>query len=128
MSHTECMYLCSPDIRVISDCTKYIVRIDFSTVEGDVVRAGTPISRDGKIANNADAFGILLRDTWRVSPFAKICIDGFIDFPLAQEHSGVVLTPEAKAAMKNVVFVGDPESGAGGNINSILDEINGEVI
>lgn len=129
MSNTECRYLCSPDILAAPDSVKYTVRIDFSTVEGDVVRAGTPISRDGKIANDTTAFGILLRDTWRQSPITKICIDGLIDFALAQEHSGVVLTSEAKATLRNIRFVGDPEivtgGGSGGGGVTHWDDLEG---
>lgn len=79
-----------------------------------IMRAGSPISMKGKLANDNTAMGILLDDVTREYPMGEIVILGFVDYEIAQNASGITLTPEAKAAMKNITFVGDPESGSSG--------------
>lgn len=118
----------NPDILMYTNAQTMYVPINFEGYYEKVMRAGSPISLKGKLANDNTALGILLDDVTRDHPMGEIVILGFVDYEIAQNASGITLTPEAKSAMKNVVFVGDPENGAGGNINSILDEINGEVI
>lgn len=80
------------------------VTLDSAAFTDNVCKAGTPISAVGAVANSANAFGILLHDVTIDRPQGTIVIGGYIHTARAQTHSGVTVSEEAKAAMKNVVF------------------------
>ena len=80
------------------------VTVDFTDVEGDVVKAGTPLTRAGVIANDATAEGILLKDAYKGDVPGALVTDGHIKTAVAQAHSGVTVTAAAKTALKNIIF------------------------
>lgn len=104
----------NPDILTHSNAQTMYVPINFEGYYEKIMRAGSPISMKGKLANDNTAMGILLDDVTREYPMGEIVILGFVDYEIAQNASGITLTPEAKSAMKNITFVGDPESGSSG--------------
>lgn len=115
---TKSPYLTGPDLLFCHNgCVTRAVQLDFG--EADMLPAGTPISPEGKVANDVTALGILKHDTYKDfgSGRAELVISGHIKLAEAQEHCGVTYTAEAKAAMKQIVFVGDTEvpSGGGGS-------------
>lgn len=102
---TQCPYICNVDLLWHPDHKSRPVTLDYTGTDG-VIKAGTPISAAGAVANNGNAIGILLRDCYDGFHAAgNVVIDGFIRQDVAAEHSGVQLTDDAKRAMSKIVFV-----------------------
>lgn len=97
------------DIEILwnSDYIGSAITLDEAAFVDGVCKAGTPIGEGGMIVNDETALGVLLHDVALERPQGTIVIGGYINTPVAEEHSGVTITAEAKAAMKNVVFMDD---------------------
>jgi hypothetical protein len=88
------------------------VAVPGSTVDGTfvpaddpTVKAGTPLSAAGAVANTADAVGILLYDVdTSANPNGTIIQSGPIDATKAQAHSGVTYASAMKGALGNITF------------------------
>lgn len=85
------------------------ITLDFSSVTADsdgnkIVKAGSPISEAGVVANTADAIGILLHDVDEFRPQGTILKKAYINTAVAQEHSGVTIADAVKTALPMVVF------------------------
>jgi hypothetical protein len=87
-----------------SDYVGKAITLDSAAFTNEICKAGTPISAAGAVANSASALGILLHDVHQGRPQGTIVIGGYINTAAAQKHSGVTVSEDAKAAMKNVVF------------------------
>lgn len=70
------------------------------------IKAGTPMDADGNIANNSNCFGLMMGDVLRTRSRARVVISGPVDLDEAEANSGITLTDEAKAAMRDVWFPG----------------------
>ena len=88
------------------------VAVPGSTVDGTfvpaadpVVKAGTPLSAAGAVANTADAVGILLYDVdTSANPNGTIIQSGPIDATKAQTHSGLTYASTMIGALNNITF------------------------
>lgn len=85
------------------------ITLDFSdVVAGDdgkkVVKAGSPISAAGVVANTSSAIGILLYDVVEDNPQATILKKAYIDTAKAQTNCGLTYDAAVKAALPMVVF------------------------
>ena len=69
-----------------------------------IVRAGSPIDGDGKVANTGDAVGVLLNDVTEDRPQGKILKKAYIDTETAKDHSGVTIADAVKSANPMLVF------------------------
>jgi hypothetical protein len=79
------------------------VKIDWDAMAGDVIKAGTPMSREGLIANDGNAYGILMDDVQRKrNKRGRVIVAGCVDVAKAEEHSGVKLSAAAKKALGDV--------------------------
>ena len=92
------------EILYYSNYTGKAITLDSAAFTDEICKAGTPISAAGTAANSASALGILLHDVHKDRPQGTIVIGGYINAAAAQKHSGVTVSEDAKAAMKNVVF------------------------
>lgn len=81
------------------------ITLNFTGIDGGVVKAGTPISAAGVSANTADAVGVLLCDVFAERPIGTIVIHGFIDTAKAQANSGVTIEAAVKTALPMVAFL-----------------------
>ena len=84
------------------------VVLDWDNIAVDEIPAGTPIGADGRIHNDGQARGLLMRtenEPW--SGTADIIVAGYVDLAEAEEKSGVTLSNEAMNAMHNVIFSGN---------------------
>lgn len=83
--------------------------IDFSTTTagsdgGKVVKAGTPIDKDGKPVNATPwtgSVGILLIDVYEERPQGTILTEAYINTKRAQTNSGLTYDGELVTAMNN---------------------------
>lgn len=87
------------------------VTLDFSGVSDvdtatgiKVVKAGTPINLSGVADNTGTVAGILLFDVLETNPQATILKKAYINTAVAQAHSGVTVSADAKAALPMIVF------------------------
>lgn len=86
------------------------IMLDWPNIEGSVVKAGTPISQDGKVANDETAVGILVYDAVFVNspmPVNKpsvVLIEGIVDLEGVEADCGLTISDEAKTAMKDITF------------------------
>ena len=93
-----------PEILYNAEYVGDAITLDAAAFTAGVCKAGTPISKDGTVANSNAAVGILLHDVYEERPQGTIVIGGYIHTARAQAHSGVTIADAAKSAMKNVVF------------------------
>lgn len=85
------------------------ITLDFTeVVAGDdgkkVVKAGSPISAAGVVANTSSAIGILLYDVVEDNPQATILKKAYIDTAKAEANCGLTIDAAVKAALPMVVF------------------------
>jgi len=80
--------------------------IPFSVTESSVVKAGTPMTLDGRKAASASADGILLYDVNpEENPNAALLVRGVIDQTKAEAHSGTAYDAAAlKTAVPGIVL------------------------
>ena len=81
------------------------ITLDFAGVADGVVKAGSPISAAGVVANTADAVGVLYTDVYKENPNGTI-IKAFacVNEANCNANSGLTLAAEAKSAMPLIVF------------------------
>ena len=75
------------------------------------VPAGLPISADGKFANDATAFGILLHDVYKARPQGTVVYRGAINRPVAFAHWDTDYAAAAVTALKGITFIGEATGG-----------------
>lgn len=86
------------------------ITLDFTSVEttdangNKVVKAGSPISAAGVVANTSSAIGILLFDVIETNPQATILKKAYIDTAKAQTNCGLTYDAAVKAALPMCVF------------------------
>lgn len=69
-----------------------------------IVKAGTPIGESGVVDNTATVKGILLFDVYEDRPIGTLLKKAYINTEKAQEHSGITISEEAKAALPMIIF------------------------
>lgn len=81
------------------------VTLDFTGVTGGIVKAGSPISAAGVVANTGDAVGILYTDVTEDNPNGTI-VKAFacVNEAKCNANSGLTLAAEAKTALSMIVF------------------------
>lgn len=94
------------DVEILynSDFTAKAVTLDTTAFTGGVCKAGTPVSANGTIANDATVLGILLHDVLETRPQGTAVYYGTIHAGRAQAHSGVEYAAAMMSALKNLVF------------------------
>lgn len=87
------------------------ITLDFTSVTDvdagtgrKVVKAGSPISAAGVVANSSSAIGILLFDVLENRPQGTILKKAYIDEAVAEAHAGVSYDDAVKAALPMIVF------------------------
>lgn len=88
------------------------VKIDWDAVTEDLIKAGTPIDKEGRICNDGNVYGILMDDVQRKrNKQARVVISGCVDLKKLEEHSGIKLSQATRAALPDVwVNTGDWDS------------------
>lgn len=127
---TDCPYICAPNIMDTPDYQTKMVTLDMTGQT--VIKAGTPISAEGKVANDETAIGILLNDCHACLGACRglVVISGRIKQDVAAEHSGITISDEAKSTMINLTFTGDGARGGGGGVKTVngsMPDKNGNV-
>ncbi len=78
---------------------------DVDTATGKkIVKAGSPLSAAGVVANTSSAIGILLFDVLEDRPQGTILKKAYINTSVAEAHSGVSYADAVKSALPMVVF------------------------
>ena len=87
------------------------ISLDFSEVTAKdtatglkIVKAGTPIGSNGKVANSSSAKGILLFDVLEDRPQGTILKKAYINTSVAETHAGLTYDSGVKSALPMVVF------------------------
>lgn len=80
------------------------ITLDFTNVATGVVKAGSPISAAGVVANNGNAIGILLHDVGVARPQGTILKKAYVDLAAAEANSGLTIDSTVKAALPMIVF------------------------
>lgn len=69
-----------------------------------IVKAGTPIGKDGKADNTATVVGILRFDVTEDRPQGVLLKKAYLNTKAAETHSGVTYDATVKAALPMIVF------------------------
>ena len=69
-----------------------------------IVKAGTPIGKDGKADNTATVVGILRFDVTEDRPQGVLLKKAYLNTKVAETHSGVTYDATVKAALTMIVF------------------------
>ena len=126
MAITTSPYINGPDILEHTTRTVKEVHLDFSSVADGCIKAGSPISAAGKVANDATAIGVLLHDSYSDCGCGHglVVVAGRIDAAVAEQNSGITISAEAKGGMPCVAFVdangvvtGGGSGGSGGGMD-----------
>ena len=82
-----------------------LVPVTITEFADGVCKAGSPIGADGKIANTADAVGILLYDVYEENPNGSIVkAYATINLANAEANSGLTIDDAVKTTLANVTF------------------------
>lgn len=82
-----------------------LVPVTITEFADGVCKAGSPIGADGKIANTADAAGILLYDVYEENPNGSIVkAYATINLANAEANSGLTIAEAVKTTLANVTF------------------------
>lgn len=125
---TDCPCICAPNIMDTPDYQTKTVTLDMT--DQTVIKAGTPISAEGKVANDETAIGVLLNDCHACLGARRglVVISGRAKQDVAAKHSGITISDEAKSAMINLTFTGDGARGGGvKTVNGSEPDENGNV-
>lgn len=89
-----------------------------------VLKAGTPVSAAGEVANNGDAVGLLIHngdvgetvvENGVAYIYCEIAIAGYVDLTAVEEMSGLTIADSCKGALTDIVFVDGKLAGGGGS-------------
>ena len=82
-----------------------LVPVTITEFADGVCKAGSPIGADGKIANTADAVGILLYDVYEQNPNGSL-IKAFavVNTANAEANTGLTIDDAVKTALPMVIF------------------------
>lgn len=69
-----------------------------------IVKAGTPIGKDGKADSTATVVGILRFDVTEDRPQGVLLKKAYLNTKVAETHSGVTYDATVKAALPMIVF------------------------
>lgn len=80
-----------------------VIPLDWKKIGKEELKLGTPMSKDGVVANDASCYGILMDDVQKDKHFqARVIVSGCVDFAKAEEYSGIKVSAEAKKAIGKV--------------------------
>lgn len=81
------------------------VTIHSTALASGVCKAGTPIDKDGKVANTSSVKGILLNDVYAEDPNGALVVAfATINKANAKANSGVTLASDVLTTLSNIVF------------------------
>lgn len=81
------------------------VTIHSTAFTSGVCKAGTPIDKDGKVANTADVKGILLNDVYDENPNGSLIVAyAVVNKENAKANSGVTLSTAVIEKLSNITF------------------------
>lgn len=93
-----------------------VVQLDWKKIGKNELKLGTPMSKDGVEANDANCYGILMDDVEKGKhEQARVIVSGCVDFTKAEEYSGIKISAEAKKA------IGKVWSQGGGGLTELPD-------
>lgn len=76
-----------------------------TTTDGKkIVKAGTPIGKNGKVDNTATVIGILRYDVTEDRPQGVLLKKAYINKSVAEKHSGVTYETSVSTALPMIVF------------------------
>lgn len=76
------------------------ITLHTSAFTGGVCKAGTPIDKDGKVANTASAVGILWNDVYDSNPNGSLIVAyAVINLANAEANSGLEIADAVKSAL-----------------------------
>lgn len=78
------------------------VEVNWSSVDTQVVKAGSPVDGAGRVANNASAIGVLAETIYYGDAVAKVITAGAVDYEAAADMCGFELSAEAKTACAGI--------------------------
>lgn len=81
------------------------ITVHSTALVSGVCKAGTPLDRDGKVANTASAVGILWNDVYDENPNGSIIVGyAVINEANAKANSGITLDSAVKTALPTLSF------------------------
>lgn len=86
------------------------IQLDWPNIDGGVVKAGTPISLAGRVANDETAIGLLADDAIFVNaananPAASVLVEGVVAIDGAETDSGLTFSDAAIKSLKDITFI-----------------------
>lgn len=81
------------------------VTVPTASFTNGVLKAGTPVDKDGKVANTSAAVGIVLSDVYAERPIATIVkAYAVINEANANANAGITIAEAVKTALPLIVF------------------------
>lgn len=109
---------------------QFSINIKPPTTGNAVVKAGSPINRNGEVTSGADAVGLLRYDcNTSIGQRGVVVVSGRVDAAKAQEHCGIEYTAAVRGALPAISLIGIAEIPSGpnvatdGEVKEALDEL-----
>lgn len=80
------------------------ITLDFTDVASGIVKAGSPISAAGVVANTSSAIGILLFDVEAARPQGTLLKKAYLNTAVAEANCSLTYDAAVKAALPMIVF------------------------
>ncbi len=102
---------------------------DWSSITGDL-KAGTPISIKGAVANDEAAIGLVAGDTAHGAEYAVVVTAGVVDLNAASASYGSTISDDVVQALDNVTFIygGKVYAVSGSSLPDYSQASNGDVL
>lgn len=81
------------------------IKPDWANISGSVLKAGTPLSITGVVANNANAIGLLAGEAHKGDGEVNVVYAGLVDIGEVERSYGDSLADDCKAALKGITLV-----------------------
>ncbi len=104
------------------------IKPKWANISGTVLKAGTPISATGTVANNASAIGLLAQDTRKGNSEVDVVYAGLVDINEVKRSYGT-LYDNCIAALKGITFINASGSAiVPSGLPSVSSADNGKVL
>jgi hypothetical protein len=107
------------------------IKPDWANITGAVLKAGTPLSITGVVANNANAIGLLAADAQKGDNEVNVVYAGLVDIGEVEASYGDSLADDCKSALKGITIVdtsGSPVVPSGGGLPDYSEASDGDVL
>lgn len=105
------------------------IKPDWANISGETLKAGTPLSVTGVVANNGNALGLLAQEAHKGDTEVNVVYAGLVDIGEVETSYGDSLADDCKAALKGITFISaSGEAGVPSGLPDSSEASQGDVL